>query len=64
MVSYNMTTKTNVTIPNTSNPPCEATVFPLISAAPLGIHIEISAPPLISAAPLNAVFIRIVTIFY
>ena len=44
MVSYNMTTKTNVTIPNTSNP-CEATVFPLISAAPLGIQIEISAPP-------------------
>ena len=63
MVSYNMTTKTNVTIPNTSNP-CEATVFPLISAAPLGIHIEISAPPLISAAPLNAVLIRIVTMFY
>ena len=33
--------------------------FPLISAAPLGIHIEIK-----SAAPLNVALIRIVTIFY
>ena len=46
------------------------TVFPLISAgpqisaAPLGIHIEISAYPLISAAPLNTALIRIITIFY
>ena len=32
---------------------------PLISAAPLGIHIEISASFLISAAPLNATLIRI-----
>ena len=31
---------------------------PLISAAPFGIHIEISA------APLSAALIRIVTIFY
>ena len=37
---------------------------PLICAAPLVIHIEISASPLISAAPLNAALIRIVTIFY
>ena len=37
---------------------------PLISAAPLGIHIEISASPLISAATLNAALIRIVAIFY
>ena len=46
------------------------TVFPLISAgsqisaAPLGIHIEISASPLKSIAPLNVVLIRIATIFY
>ena len=46
------------------------TVFPLISAGPqisaasLGIHIEISASPLISAAPSNATLIRTVTIFY
>ena len=46
------------------------TVFPIISAgpqisaAPLGIHIEISASPLIRAAPLNTTLIRIVTIFY
>ena len=39
-------------------------VFPLISATPLGIHVEISASPLICATPLNAVLIRIVTIFY
>ena len=37
---------------------------PLISAATLGIHIEISAIPLISASPLNTALIRIVTIFY
>ena len=36
---------------------------PLISAALLGTHIEISASTLISAAPLNAVLIRIVIIF-
>ena len=46
------------------------TVFPLIrarpqiGAAPLGMHIEISASPLISAMPLNLVLIRIVTIIY
>ena len=46
------------------------TVFPLInagsqiSAASLGIHIGISASLLISVAPVNAVLIRIVTIFY
>ena len=46
------------------------TVFPLISAgyqmsaAPLGIHIEISASLLISAADLYAALIRIATIFY
>ena len=46
------------------------TVFPLISAgpqisaAPLVIHIEISASSLISAAPLNVALIRIVAIFY
>ena len=33
---------------------------PLISVAPLGIHIEISASPLISVVPLNAVLVRIV----
>ena len=38
--------------------------YPLISAAPLGIVIEISASPLISAPPLNAALIRIVAIFY
>ena len=37
---------------------------PLISAAPLGIHIEISASPLISAALLKTALIRIATIFY
>ena len=37
---------------------------PLISAAPWGIHIEISASPLISTTPLNTALIRIVTIFY
>ena len=37
---------------------------PLISTAPLGIHIEISASPLISAAPLNAALTEIVTISY
>ena len=37
---------------------------PLISASPLGIHIEISTSPLISATPLNVALIRIVTIFY
>ena len=37
---------------------------PLIKAAPLAIHIEISGSPLISAAPPNAGLIRIVTIFY
>ena len=37
---------------------------PLISAAPLGINIEISASPLISAAPLNAALIGMVTILY
>ena len=37
---------------------------PLISAATLSIHIEISASPLISAAPLNKVLIKRVTIFY
>ena len=31
---------------------CLSTVFPLISAAFLSAHIEISASPLISAAPL------------
>ena len=36
----------------------------LISATPLGIHIEISAFLLISATPLNTALIRIVTIFY
>ena len=46
------------------------TVFPLISAgphisaAPLGIYIEISASPLISAASINAALIRILTIFH
>ena len=46
------------------------TVFPLISAepqisaAPLDIHIQISASPLISAAHLNMALIRTVTIFY
>ena len=38
------------------------TVFPLISAAPLGIHIKISPSPLISTSPLNAALIRIVII--
>ena len=43
----------------------QCTVFPpLISASPLGIHIEISTSPLISATPLNVALIRIVTIFY
>ena len=37
---------------------------PLISAASLGIHIEISASPVISGTPLNAALIRIVTMFY
>ena len=37
---------------------------PLICAAPLGIHIEISASPLISPTPLNVTLITIVTIFY
>ena len=37
---------------------------PLISAAALGIQIEISASPLISTASLNAVLTRVVTIFY
>ena len=37
---------------------------PLISASPLGIHIEISTSPLISGTPLNVALIRIVTIFY
>ena len=37
---------------------------PLISTAPLSIHIEISASPLKSAASKNAAFIRIVTIFH
>ena len=46
------------------------TVFPLISAGPqisattLGIYIEISTSLLISATPVNAVLIRVVTIFY
>ena len=40
------------------------TVFPLIRATPLDIHIQISASPLISAAPLNTALIKIVTIFY
>ena len=46
------------------------TVFPVISAglqisaAPLGIHIEISTSSLISAASLNVAVIRIATIFY
>ena len=44
-------------------------VFPLsagsqISAASLGVHIEISASPLISITTLNVALIRIVTIFY
>ena len=37
---------------------------PLISAAPLGIHIEISTFPLIRAAPLTTALIRIVTVFF
>ena len=37
---------------------------PLIKAAPSVIHIEISVSPLISVALLNAVLIRIVTIFH
>ena len=36
---------------------------PLISAALLGIHIEITATPLISPGLLNAALIRIVTMF-
>ena len=46
-----------------------AVVFPLInawpqiSAAPLGIHFEISASLLINAALLNTALVRIVTIF-
>ena len=40
------------------------TVFSLVNAAPLGIHIEISASLLISAVPLNAALIRTDTIFY
>ena len=40
------------------------TVFPLINAAPLGIHIKISASRLTSAAPLTTTLIRIVIIFY
>ena len=37
---------------------------PLLSTAPLGIHIKISASPLKSTALLNVAFNRIVTIFY
>ena len=37
---------------------------PQISAASLGILIEISASPLMSTATLNTAVIRIVTIFY
>ena len=40
----------------------QVTVFPLISDAPLGMDIEISASSLISAATLNTALIRIVTI--
>ena len=36
----------------------------LISASPLGIHIEISTSALISATPLNVALIRKVTIYY
>ena len=36
---------------------------PLISAAPLGIHIEISASPLTSTAPLNAALITYLLAF-
>ena len=43
----------------TSNKRC-----PLVSALPLGMHIEISTYPLISATPLNVALIRIVTVFY
>ena len=37
---------------------------PLISEAPLGIHIERSAPPVINAAPPNMTFIGVVIIVY
>ena len=37
---------------------------PLLSATPLGIHIEISASPLINAAPLNVTLITTVTTYY
>ena len=37
---------------------------PQISAAHLGINVEISASPQISTAPINAALIRIVTILY
>ena len=44
---------------STSNKRC-----PLITTAPLGIHIKINASPLISTVPLNPVLIRIDAIFY
>ena len=37
-------------------------IFPLIRAAPLGIHIDINASPLISAAPLTTALIGVVTL--
>ena len=40
------------------------TLFPLISAASWGIHIEVSASPLISVALLYTALIRTVTIFF